>query len=229
MTFEYRDADGDCLTFTVTTDDQPHILVHAAGRRGVMVHPDRVEEVVAGIRDTARTASGQQAETKPAYYGVNGCTCRAWTGDGGVPRFLRGDESVELISGWEEQPDCPHHAPAVNGQKPETTPCGSRSLPTYSGEVVSCVLKTGHAAQCQSAVEWPYVSWPNPSNGEGWRTAGQPAEAQAADSSLTATERKFLHFALDEAAEEMSYGDGFTDEDQAALDRLRLLAGKDER
>jgi len=46
---------------------------------------------------------------------------------------------------------------------------------------------------------------------------------------LTAAERKFLHFALDQAAEEMSLGDGFTDADQAALDSLRRRAGKDER
>ena len=42
--------------------------------------------------------------------------------------------------------------------------CGSLSLPTYSGEVVRCVLATGHERQCQSATEYPYVSWPNPSN-----------------------------------------------------------------
>lgn len=44
-------------------------------------------------------------------------------------------------------------------------PCGSRSLPTYSGEVVRCVLTVGHAGQCQSAAEYPYVSWPNPASG----------------------------------------------------------------
>ncbi|MFB7421601.1 hypothetical protein ACFC1L_44450, partial [Streptomyces sp. NPDC056210] len=61
------------------------------------------------------------------------------------------------------------------------------------------------------------------------RLTTAPAAGQPADAPLTAAERKFLHFALDEAANEMSLGDGFTDEDEAALDRLRLLAGKDER
>ncbi|MFE1903839.1 hypothetical protein ACFW96_09225 [Streptomyces gardneri] len=70
---------------------------------------------------------------------------------------------------------------AAIGQQPEATSCGSRSLPTYSGEVVRCVLHVGHAKQCQSAAEHPYVSWPNPSNGEGWRTVGQPAEAHTAE------------------------------------------------
>ncbi|MFE1550601.1 hypothetical protein [Streptomyces sp. NPDC058718] len=171
-----------CHRCMPSLNDATRHLVKAIDAAGITTGTGRVYAALAAtVRDAARTASGQQPETKPAYYGVNGCTCRAWTDGGGVPRFLRGDESVELISGWEEQPDCPHHAPAVNGQKPEATPCGSRSLPTYSGEVVHCVLKIGHAAQCQSVGEWPYVSWPNPSHGDGWRTAGQPAEAHTAD------------------------------------------------
>ncbi|CAM5591120.1 hypothetical protein [Streptomyces purpurascens] len=40
---------------------------------------------------------------------------------------------------------------------------------------------------------------------------------------LTAADRKFLSFALDQAAEEMSLGDGFTDEDSAALEKLRRM------
>ncbi|MFG3349535.1 hypothetical protein ACGF1Z_31315 [Streptomyces sp. NPDC048018] len=43
--------------------------------------------------------------------------------------------------------------------------CGSHSLPISTGELVRCVLVTGHAGQCQSATDFPYVSWPNPSNG----------------------------------------------------------------
>ncbi len=41
---------------------------------------------------------------------------------------------------------------------------------------------------------------------------------------LTAAERQFLTFALDQAAKEMSLGDGFTDADEAALAKLRRLA-----
>lgn len=40
--------------------------------------------------------------------------------------------------------------------------CGSQSLPTWSGAVVHCVLAPGHTRQCQSATEYPWVSWPNP-------------------------------------------------------------------
>jgi hypothetical protein len=43
---------------------------------------------------------------------------------------------------------------------------------------------------------------------------------------LSATERQFLTFALDQAAEEMSLRDGFTADDQAALEKLRRLANE---
>ena len=58
--------------------------------------------------------------------------------------------------------------------------CGSLSLPTYSGEVVRCVLATGHERQCQSATEYPYVSWPNPSNGV-WNPAAGLSDTQPAN------------------------------------------------
>lgn len=41
---------------------------------------------------------------------------------------------------------------------------------------------------------------------------------------LTDAERQFLTFALDQAADEMSLGDGFTDEDDAALETFRRMA-----
>ncbi|MFB7312937.1 hypothetical protein [Streptomyces sp. NPDC056192] len=60
-------------------------------------------------------------------------------------------------------------------------PCGSRSLPTYSGDVVRCVLVAGHAGQCQSAAEYPYVLWPNPSNGA-WNPEPAPVAQPSSDS-----------------------------------------------
>ncbi|MGP3752179.1 hypothetical protein [Streptomyces sp. IBSNAI001] len=41
-------------------------------------------------------------------------------------------------------------------------PCGSLSQPTYSGEIMRCVLPLGHPRQCQSTTEYPWVSWPSP-------------------------------------------------------------------
>jgi len=43
---------------------------------------------------------------------------------------------------------------------------------------------------------------------------------------LTEAERRFLSFALDQAAEEMFLNDGFTDDDEAALESLRRLAAE---
>ncbi|GAA4706221.1 hypothetical protein [Streptomyces youssoufiensis] len=46
---------------------------------------------------------------------------------------------------------------------------------------------------------------------------------------FTATERQFLTFALDLAADEMaSCGDEFTEADEAALERLRRIAAEDD-
>ncbi|MFB6424670.1 hypothetical protein ACFCXC_14940 [Streptomyces microflavus] len=44
----------------------------------------------------------------------------------------------------------------------EPEPCGSLSQPTYSGEIMRCVLPVGHPRQCQSTTEYPWVSWPSP-------------------------------------------------------------------
>lgn len=67
MTFEYRDdASCDKLVAQPDTDDnrKPVVFISTTGfNNGVYVPVDRVEEVVAGIRDAARTASGQQPET----------------------------------------------------------------------------------------------------------------------------------------------------------------------
>lgn len=62
MTFEYRDPDGDAFTVRPTIGTpEPAILLHISPSNCAHVPLGRVEEVVAGIRDAARTASGQQA------------------------------------------------------------------------------------------------------------------------------------------------------------------------
>ncbi|MFE3123706.1 hypothetical protein ACFXHD_09825 [Streptomyces hydrogenans] len=151
MTFEYRDAYGRVLTADhgLDDDDNPMAVLWSRGEFGasvpVRIPASRVEEVVTGIRGAVRTAARQatgQDDTKPAYYGVNGCTCRAWTRVGGTPRFLRGDESVELIGGWEELPDCPHHAPAV-GQPAEAH--GTDEVLTPRGLLLDVLAHTSSA------------------------------------------------------------------------------------
>lgn len=51
----------------------------------------------------------------------------------------------------------------------------------------------------------------------------QPSTEVQASVTLTSAERKMLTFALDEAQEKIWSQDGFTDEDQAAVDSLRRL------
>lgn len=58
-TFEYRDEDGDDL-IARPMRGIPAVLI-LTGTNGIAVDLDRVEEVVAGIRDAARTAAGRPA------------------------------------------------------------------------------------------------------------------------------------------------------------------------
>jgi len=60
MTFEYRDADGGHLSVT-PLPGVPYVLVRT-DPEGCAVPADLVPDTVAGIRDAARTASGQQPE-----------------------------------------------------------------------------------------------------------------------------------------------------------------------
>lgn len=57
-----------------------------------------------------------------------------------------------------------------------------------------------------------------------WAAPAAPATGQ--DAALTASERQFLRFALDLAFDRMVSDDGFTDEDEAALEKLRRMAGE---
>ncbi|MHA4776038.1 hypothetical protein L1085_016200 [Streptomyces sp. MSC1_001] len=60
MAFEYRNpTNGDRLA-AVALDDDVWIKTSP---KGCLVPPDRVEEVIAGIRDAARTAAGQDQAT----------------------------------------------------------------------------------------------------------------------------------------------------------------------
>jgi hypothetical protein len=70
MTFQYRDDMGRLLAISPDRDftDQPVVALWSHGEYGVSVPVriplDRVEELVAGIRDTARQATGQPAADK---------------------------------------------------------------------------------------------------------------------------------------------------------------------
>lgn len=194
MTFEYRDSHGRILSAVPDTDldDKLGIALWSRGEYGVSVPVrvplDRVEEVVAGIRDAARQAAGQTVCVHPdGYEGecpcTTGCVCCKPTPAADrhcACNHLRGQHNsacahcpcVGFAETWPTQ---------AAGQTPTTEPeclhphCGSRSLPISTGEVVRCVLLAEHTGQCQSATEYPYVSWPNPSNGV-WNTSHAPYE-----------------------------------------------------
>ncbi|MEK9524059.1 hypothetical protein MIU24_32500 [Streptomyces venezuelae] len=74
MTFHFVDIDNDSLTVTPWAAGGPGPVVGLIVERsngksaGCFIPVARVEELVAGIRDAARTASGQQPETES-------CTC----------------------------------------------------------------------------------------------------------------------------------------------------------
>lgn len=68
--------------------------------------------------------------------------------------------------------------------------------------------------------------------GQARGTTGQdttvPADGEQQIAELTDADRQFLRFALDEAADRMYSSDGFTDDDEAALSKLRRLAADPE-
>lgn len=74
---------------------------------------------------------------------------------------------------------------------------------------------------------WPEWNPVSESHGTGYDRALELLDAHEAEvlaAGLSEPERRFLTFALDQAAEELSLGAGFTAEDEAALESLRALA-----
>ena len=86
MAFEYRNPTTGDRVAAVEFDGDVWLKTTS---KGCLVPPDRVEEVIAGIRDAARTASGQQPECAPCgdTGACNGGPCAhpaaaPWTADG---------------------------------------------------------------------------------------------------------------------------------------------------
>lgn len=51
------------------------------------------------------------ADGEEPWFGMDGCTCRPWTSEGGKRRFMEPGETVDRVSGWHVLATCPHHAP----------------------------------------------------------------------------------------------------------------------
>ncbi|MFE5628449.1 hypothetical protein [Streptomyces sp. NPDC056543] len=189
MTFEYRDSVGDALTAKPTIGTlTPGILLHIEPSNCVHVPLDRVEEVVAGIRDAARQAAGQPAalqcnwahsrvghephnwEPQPGMQPVH-CPGYSEPAAEHVHKLGNADEDGGILDDWDNcrDPECPGPTAAemararqAAGQTP-TTEC---ALPAFMG------CECGHLSGCQHPA--PVV--------------GQPAEAQPADRAATFNE-----------------------------------------
>ncbi|TXS23107.1 hypothetical protein EAO70_04870 [Streptomyces sp. adm13(2018)] len=117
MTFDYRDTDGD--TFVVSnskTDAGQPVVWMATSPDGVNIDPADVEEVIAGIRDAARQASGQQPDTDAPV-------ARSASGVDTQPAVEAHPPRVQWVIEWyreakgewlEDQPAYNHHEDAVD-------------------------------------------------------------------------------------------------------------------
>ncbi|MGK9463960.1 hypothetical protein ACSLFT_28600 [Streptomyces sp. G6] len=78
MTYHHRDHDNDLLTVSANTDSdgQPTVLI-ATTRDGIDIPLDRIEELVAGIRDTARQAATSGPPPEHVGRRVNAEDCPA--------------------------------------------------------------------------------------------------------------------------------------------------------
>lgn len=65
MTYHHRDRDNDLLTVSASTDNGQPVLLFVTTPAGVNVPLDRVEELVAGIREAVRQAGTRQPEHTP--------------------------------------------------------------------------------------------------------------------------------------------------------------------
>jgi hypothetical protein len=148
MTFEYRDADGDSLTVAPVVDSGERVVglavETAGGLCAVHILLDRVEEVVAGIRDAARQASGQQPDTAQHVHKLGNAdddglmddwdNCRDPKCPGPTPAAGLSDtqptndraavlreaadaQDADMERFFAEWPDEPRNSPYVNGRK----------------------------------------------------------------------------------------------------------------
>jgi hypothetical protein len=160
MAFEYIDRDGDVLRVDSITAENggPHIALTIGNweqgsltTADVAVDADRVEELVAGIRDAARTASGQQPES-----------CRPIDVDG-TTILVRGSGD------WTDEDQ--HHMAAIV----------AAAKRRYEAEHPACSCTHPQDRHLSACTECPCVgyapTWPRTAA----PAAGQPAEAQAAD------------------------------------------------
>ncbi|MFE0647454.1 hypothetical protein ACFVZH_02535 [Streptomyces sp. NPDC059534] len=179
MTYEYRNpVNGDRIA-AVPLDDDVWLKTTA---KGCLVPPDRVEELVAGIRDAARTDAARQTPAAPAAKPVPCGQCGApWSDSHGQPGDRctpgNGQDGGERLAELETEIARLHdkhkaslqHADQVNNELMQEV---QRYAEGADRPVLWSVYNQMHnralAAEAKLAATVPAV--------------GQPAEAQATDS-----------------------------------------------
>ena len=125
--FEYRDEDGDDL-IARPMRGIPAVMI-LTGTNGIAVDLDRVEEVVAGIRDAARQAAGQPAAAVDSY-------------DARLTARMSDQAAAELRTRLESGTVARHVVPAASqpdeaGEQPTCAHCGkdveNRGDPSMDG------------------------------------------------------------------------------------------------
>ncbi|MDT9688170.1 hypothetical protein Q5762_07340 [Streptomyces sp. P9(2023)] len=212
MTFEYRDYYGRRLNLGpgADLDNNPVVELWTHGEYGVSIPVrvplDRVEELVAGVRDAARQAAGQPAAAEDEM-------AASLRRDG-----FSNDEIADIL----RQPS----ADPTIADDPTPLRWGLNDI-LYGDDDTITVCMSGPAPDRE-----PYWLELDPERAAVLRDdlAGpdeQPAVEQPAEAHppLTDAERQFLTFALELAADQMySRGDEFDDADDAAMARLRRIA-----
>ncbi|MFF5421828.1 hypothetical protein [Streptomyces misionensis] len=128
------------------------------------------------------------------------------------------DPGVEALGArWELAHALSAPAARQTGQQPDET---ADDLCAHCGET-----RRGHHHAFTSTAEFDATNPRRLDRGEPAPPAAGLDASQPATDPLTPADRQFLRFALAQAAAVMFSEDDFTDEDWAALDRLRAFAG----
>lgn len=114
-------------------------LHDALAAETALTSPDDEITRGAAARKIAAALDGDRPAVVEQPFGSPDCTCIPFTRQGGKPRTLGPDDTVDMISGWERRSDCPHHRPAVVEQ-PDTQTREARV-----GRCSAVMLRVHHA------------------------------------------------------------------------------------
>ncbi|MFD6968343.1 hypothetical protein [Streptomyces sp. NPDC059949] len=237
--FEYTDEDGGRFV-AQPLPGVPYVLLACATPEGAAVPLDRLEEVIAGLRDMARQTGGQptarpRAEAPPAdalpqllattlterftalgnphsRMTINFQGPDGWPASRDVSPNDVADVLREVLGQADGQP-APSSPCSCGGPGDEDTVHPTDGAPCYrSSRPLPGAPLTDELRAHAAAVLPP-----------GARITAQALRAAEKNAPLSAVERQFLTFALDLAADRMATEDGFTDQDHTALDHFRRM------